>query len=237
MASATVMIVIRSVRVVNNGATPDEFGNAPVSANLSVMGSLLNPNGEIQQAQVSSSIVPISMLSNVAVNFDTSDPWSKGTGPAPSLMFKTRIEGQCPLLVEVCLAPHPDLFLTVLQKVVSNFGGVLVALVPGGAVVQAVLTGVLGFLGDALKKESGGHVEPIGQGPHPGPGAIMINVLSLTSTPQPIRVPLTAPNDVSRTYFQPNAPGQQPPVVKVTRNVITKGQANGEVVLEAYTVS
>lgn len=234
MASGTVMVLVKSVCVVNNGATPDKVQNRPVSANVAITASLCNPNGEAEQTQVTSSVLPIPILGNVAVTFDPSNPWFKGTGPAPPLLFKTRIEGECPLLVEVDFAPHKDLFLTVLKEVVSNFGGIVTALVPGGAVVQAIVTGAFGLLGDELNKKSGGHVESIGQGPQLGAGQIMINVAKLTPTAQEIHVPLMAPNDVWRQWFQPNSPGQQPPVAVRSGNVITKGQNNGEVVLEAW---
>ena len=225
MASATVMIVLKSATVGNNGATPDAFSKVPAPAQVAVLSSLEMQNG-LQASQLASCMLPMS--NNAPFTLDSTDVYDKGKGPVVPLQFKTRIEDQSPLAVGLSYTEKPDLFGQILVGVLSALGNTLAGLVPGGSFAQAAAGGLITLLGGKLKDASGKTIQPIGQ------GSLRVKVADLTDKPQEFRVALTAPDDVSRTWNMPNPDEEQrnnTPFVQVTRNVISKGQANGEVVL------
>lgn len=235
MPSATVMVLLKSVRVINNGDTPDLLSAQPKPASVGIISSLLFPNG-MQAAQTNQVVASVTVptLNSAKVNFDLTDPYNKGNGPEIPLQFKIIIDDQSPLNVELDYTAHADLFLTILSSVIGALGGTLAAAAPGGSFVTAGLNSVIGFFGDKLKKASGDQVQPIGQ------GSVRITVAQLTAQPQDFTVQLTAPSDVFRSWFKPNpSPATQnnTPFVADSGNVISKGQANGEVVFSVYRLN
>lgn len=223
-------ILIKSVIVANNGGTPDPShlnGNAkPATIGLTL--SFQRPNTlEIQHQ--SSVVFPID--NNTLLNFDTANPVLPTFGPVEALLDKVTVQGATSFRAVVSYAPSPSLFAAVLKGIYESAGVAAIQLVPGGAIVTASLQKAVDIVVTLIKDHSDTGVQPIGDS-----GPMAFDASRFSAAPQEIRIPLTAPQDIHRSWFErdPNNVGN--PFRQVSGTVITKGQANGEVVLLISTI-
>lgn len=223
-------ILIKSVTVTNNGDTPDpshlNSNSKPATVGLTL--SFDRPNTSEAQHQ-SSVAFPIG--DNTLLNFDTANPVLPTFGPIESLLDKVTVKGATKLRLALSYTPSPSLFAAVLKGIYDAVGTAAIQAVPGGAIVTGSLQKAVDIVVSLIKDHSDTGVQPIGDS-----GFLAFDVSRFSATPQEVRIPLTAPEDIRRSWFERDPNNADNPFRQVNGTVITKGQANGEVVLLISTI-
>ena len=223
-------ILIKSVVVANNGDTPDpsHLKNNPKPATVGLTLIFDRPNTIEAQHQSS---VAFQIGNKAPVDFDTANPVLPSFGPIESLLDKVTIRGATKFRVALSYTPSTSLFTTVLKGIYDAVGTAAIQAVPGGAIVTGSLQKAVDIVVSLIKDHSDTGVQPIGDS-----GYLPFDVTRFSAVAQELRIPLTAPQDIRRSWFErdPNNVGN--PFRQVSGTVISKGQPNGEVVLLISTI-
>jgi hypothetical protein len=208
---------LKSVTVESNGDVPEDKNPEAASKdkNNVLVASLRYPRSGAPSV---ASTMKMNLESGVTLAFDTSNFWESG-------LFKEEVDGETVLKLQVLDRDVPGkltkLFATLFGTIFKAGLGVLT-----GGISNAIVGAVAALPAEAFAstfKVDGETFTVLGEGEL---------ALQAGGIPPQIAIYLVAPVDVSKEYFDQEAPGSTK-IVKRTRKLLTKGQKSGTVALQA----
>jgi hypothetical protein len=221
-------IKVKSILVKSNGDVPKaKPDHSEGKRNNGIAATLLYPREGIMQL---ASATSIDLANGKEVDMDLAKLFADESG-AGCLLFRFEdVEESTFLTVDVTARHDGDWLVKFFLEVFTEAAGAAVALVPGGAIVGAVLKWVIGAAGGSIFGTGGKTVDVIGHATE----EIKVSEYEGRPSPYELSLDLVAPKDIYGQWFTTETPpeGGAWKVHQWGDYLTRKGTSNGTVVLE-----